>query len=558
MLILLRAPVTLVQRMQSRRAQVVRSRGQGVVAEVPRQLLGSLERGDPHAGQVDVLVEPLAQAAHLDRTVAAYRVLDDAVAVGLGGEAPRPRLPVGGPERAHRRVVARGAPVLPERDHPVRGRVGVVVRIGVVGEPRHPGRRLADLVGDLAVGALILRQEAQTLRHQRGLAGGVHRERVDGGVSTEEPPEARPVAAAARPPSRHQPAPEVGVADALFLEIDFGPLQRQVERVVGRVDRRHRGQHGVRPGTVAPIDAAGIGKEPVVGGEDRVTGLGARRDGDRDEFVADARRVHMDRHRGRSLRDPVRGQGLAVRGPRRPDDRVVLLQALTQDECPVPRVPEDVLASERRGPHVLERGLELHQYVQGLEGPDVQEHQDARLVAGREDRLLHRERRVAVRDGGALGAHLDPARNVLAGERLPVLRDLEPQLEIGGHFQGMHPELGRSGLRAEPGAPRTGNAEVHAGAHRVRQRDRGSHDREARHARMRRVGRHRDASHLGRRGRAGTESDRQHRDERDRAAAGGTRHADPEPEGGRDRDEAHDRSFPKAPRKREARSTGWL
>lgn len=101
----------------------------------------------------------------------------------------------------------------------------MVVGVGEFLEPGDGAGGLADFVGNLPVFPLVVGQEAEALCHQLPLAGGVHGKGIDGCVSAEEPAEPRPEAGAGGAPPRHQPAPQIGVAGALFLQVHLGPLQ---------------------------------------------------------------------------------------------------------------------------------------------------------------------------------------------------------------------------------------------------------------------------------------------------------------------------------------------
>ena len=100
-------------------------------------------------------------------------------------------------------------------------------------------------------------------------------------------------------------------------------------------------------------------------------------------------------------------------------------------------------------------------------------------VPGREDVLAHPEGRVAVGDGGELGADVHGARDAVAGDGIAVPGRPEAELEAVPDLEGVDPQLGLAGLEAEPGGAGAGDAEVLAGPHRAGEFDGGGEDGEA-------------------------------------------------------------------------------
>ena len=119
------------------------------------------------------------------------------------------------------------------------------VRIAV---PVHVAGALRDLVRDLAVGTLVLREESQcAVAHELHLTDAGHGERVDRRIATEEPAEAGAIAGtAAQAVPGHQSATEVGIADHRFIEIDLCVLHGAVKQRVRRAHGQHRRAQRVR------------------------------------------------------------------------------------------------------------------------------------------------------------------------------------------------------------------------------------------------------------------------------------------------------------------------
>ena len=241
----------------------------------------------------------------------------------------------------------------------MRGRVGVVVGVGVGGEPVDVCGRLRDFVGDLAVVALVAGQEGKLLGDQLPLSQRVHGMGVDHRVAAEEPAEAGTRTGLRQSPPRHESAPQVGVADALLLQVDLGPFERQVERRVGGLDRGGGGQRRVGPGAGVPVEQFGVRDQTCVAGEDRIAGYGSASHRDRDELPPGALRADRDDHGAGRLAELVRGVRDRVRRPRRTHHRVARPQALGEDEDAPSPVPVGVLSAQRRRPHVVEDRLEL-------------------------------------------------------------------------------------------------------------------------------------------------------------------------------------------------------
>ena len=389
MVALVRPPVGAIEGRAGGRGDPRRLLGHRRVAHSLRQRQRALQCRDPDSRQVNVLVDRRAQAPHLDRGQAPDRVLDDAVAIGLGAQAPLPGSAVGRPEFLEQPVIAARAPVLVERQHPVGSRVGVVVGVGIGLEPVDVRSALRDLVGDLAVVALVPGQKAEFLGDQLPLAQSVHGEGVHHRVAAEEPSESGAGAAAGEPPARDQAAPQIGVADALLLEIDLRPLEGEVEGRIGGLDGRGGRQGRVGPGAGVLVEPLGVPDQFGVAGKDGVARGGPPSDGNGDELAPGPLRIDRDDHRSRRFAELMRRVLHRVRRPGGAHDRVVPLQALRENEdAPLP-VPKGVLPAERRRPHEVEDGMELGHDLEWVRAVHVEEHQDARdvCVPGCEDVL---------------------------------------------------------------------------------------------------------------------------------------------------------------------------
>ena len=483
-------PVGVVQRLAGNRGDPRGSLGHLGVAQPLRQRERALQRRDPDSGQVDILVDRGAQSSHFDRGQAPDRVLDDAVAVGLGAQAPLEGSPVCRPQFLEQPVIAARAPVLVERQHPVGSRVGVVVGVRIGLEPVDVRRALRDLVGDLAVVALIAGQEAEFLGDQLPLAEGVHGEGVHHRVAAEEPSESGAGPAAGEPPARDQAAPQVGVADALLLEVDLRPFEGQVERGIGGLDGRRCSQRRVRPGAGLPVEPLGVRDQAAVVSEHSVPRHRSRGDGDVDELAPGTLRIDRDDHRAGRLPELVRRVLHRVRRPGRADDRVVPLQALRENEDAPSPVPEGVLPAQRRGPHEVEDGMELGGDLDRVRAVDVEEHEDAGgvRVPGRQDVLAYPEGRVAVGDGGELRPHLDRPRDQLARDGGAVAGRRKAETEAASDLERVDPEFGVAGLHPQPRRARAGDSEVLARAHGAGELDGRCRDGEARDRKRGQVG----------------------------------------------------------------------
>ena len=464
------------------------------VAARCRHLAHRVDGENPHGREVDVLVDALADLADLDGTEAARRVLDDAVAVRVVFEAPRPRLLQCRPQLGDQRIVARGAPVLPCGGDPVRRRVGVVVGVGKIAEPRHLARRLRDLVRDLAVGTLVLGEEPESLGHEAMHARRRHRQRVDRRVAAEEPPESWAQALPRRRPSRHRTTPEVGVAHALLVEVHLGPLERQVEAVVGRIDRHGRIAQAGGMLDALPVERRGVGDEPLVRREELVTFHRAGNNGDGNELTLRAFGVNGNAEHARSIRKRMRGMVRRRRRPRRTEIAVPLAQALGEHEGLPLGVPRGVLPAKRAWPGVLEHVPEARDDLERMNAVDVEQHEQPGLIEWCEDVLADGERGVRVRDRRQLGPDIDATRHVGAAHRVGVVGDPEVEPEAADQLERVHPQLGLSRFRTQPGRPRADNAEILLRTHIAAQPDRRCLDGELRDRRERRWRRPRLAS----------------------------------------------------------------
>ena len=333
---------------------------------------------------------------------------------------------------------------------------------------------------DLAVLALVSREKGEFLRHQFPLPERVHGEARLRRVAAEEPAEAgtRPVARKA--PARNEPAPEVGIADALLLQVDLRPLQGEIEPRIRRLDGDGGGEHRVGPCALGVVQRTGLGDQPIVTGEDLLPGRGSSRHRDRDELPARAFRVDRDHHGARRLAQLMGGVFHGVRGPWRPDDGVRLLQALGEHEGAPLRVPVGVLPTERTRPHVVQHGLELGDDLERFGALHLQQDQEAGEFGGRKDVLAHLKGRVAVGDGRKFGPDVYRARDGATRDRRSVGRGREAEPEPVSDFEGVDPQLRLPGLEAEPRRPGPGHAQVFAGTDGAREFDRRRCDLEAR------------------------------------------------------------------------------
>ena len=154
-------------------------------------------RLDPQSLQVDLFVRRIERAA-FHPAVADVRVLDQAVAVGVGGRGEairlddrRPRTRRGMRDRRWRASSRRGRSrtAASHRRWPTRTETG---------EPRHERRALRDLVRDLAVlrAGYRRRNVERRARGRRSRRTAVSRQRRPQRVAAEEPGEAGPLAVA--------------------------------------------------------------------------------------------------------------------------------------------------------------------------------------------------------------------------------------------------------------------------------------------------------------------------------------------------------------------------
>ena len=184
-------------------------------------------------------------------------------------------------------------------------------------------------------------------------------------------------------------------------------------------------------------------------------------------------RIDRNDHRAGRLAELVRRVLDRIGRPRRAHHRVLLLQAFGEDEDAPPAVPIGVLPPQRRGPHVVQHRVELHDDLHRVRAVDFEEDEDAGRgrVPGREDVLAHLEGGVAVGDGGELGG--GPGSCARPRRRGWGRRSgrRKGEAEAGADLERMHPQFGLAGLDAEPGRARAGDAQVLARSYGAGQLD---------------------------------------------------------------------------------------
>ena len=295
---------------------------------------------------------------------------------------------------------------------------------------------------DFAVGALELFEEVESHARRGEVAVGVEGERSPHGVATEEPGEAGPLALARRAEARDQARAEQRVFDQALVNADLRPRERLVDAVVRRHDgRRLFGEPPVVLDVLLVKLARGVEDSPVR--SLRVaTPFDAPGDDDGDEVRLQLAGRHVDEelcgHVARLLlvwhdRHVARG-GAA-------DDAREAARLFGDEIGALTLVPRKASGHQASGPHQFQAGAEADGHGEREHAVNVEQHEDARLVQGREDRLSDGEGRVSVGNGGRLGADVDRGRRVGGAQFERVAFEAERQLEPFEDFERIDPRF---------------------------------------------------------------------------------------------------------------------
>ena len=181
----------------------------------------------------------------------------------------------------------------------------------------------------------------------------------------------------------------------------------------------------------------------------RVQPFRARRDHDRHQTLGGRLGSNHDRELRRRIRQVVRGLFRRLDAKRRPDDRGVLAAAFAGDVRLEGVVPVAVLPAQRRRPHGLQIGPELHHDFERFRRLDVEQHERALFVDRHQPRRVHRERGVGVPNARRFGTNVHGTGETGAGDRIGVLGHPERQPEIVQHLERVDPRLEAPVLAAE-------------------------------------------------------------------------------------------------------------
>ena len=421
----------------------------------------AVERGHPHAAEVDVRKDADLQVAHFERPRTGGGILHQAVAILVRRQRPLIRPLEIGPQLLHERHVVGLAPVLAGREDPERRGVAVIEGVGV-GKPVNASGTLRDLMGDLPVGALILREEAErAVAHQGALPRAGHRQRIDRRVTAEEPAKAGTISRTTRESiARDQSATEIGIADVRFVEVDLGIFDGAIELGTRRMQCQLRRAQRVGMGhALSPRTFGGtrLHQGPIER-ERRIAGHGPTGQHDRDVGHAQVdtlpRRLAETRcgvaltgatdaddqlgwRRGEHVRRHIRRLGHC----RRPKEGVDRLLPLGEEEGARLLLPDQVLAAEPGGPGIVDVGGKAGDDLERADRVDLEQDDDGWLIEGDEDVLAHGELFVAVLDRHPFGALDHRSCDAPPGDRLGVLGHPEREFEVMEPLDRPRPEL---------------------------------------------------------------------------------------------------------------------
>ena len=376
------------------------------------------------------------------------------------------------------------------RDDVERRGVGAVPGIRVIGEPRNERGTLGDLVGNLAVRALVLLQEVQGGARGRDVTLCVESEGGPERVAAEEPGEPGPLALARGPEAGQQPGAQRRARGQPLVDADLRPRERGVQAAVRSRHLRRALLERVVIRHVLSVERGDRSEQAVVVGPCLVLSVHASHEEDRHQVRGHALARDVDHEAQREvLRLLLVGHHRRVARVGRADERDEPLAFLGDRVDVGLLVPAHVARHQPRRPHQPQPGPERARDRHGQRAVHVEQHHRRRLLEGSEERLPHRERGVRVREHGGLGPHLDPRHRVgpFDVERVSLEPEREP--EVVGELQRIGPRLDPAVLVAEEGGAPADHVEERARPDRTLQLQPALRHGKAGHLRRGRLGR---------------------------------------------------------------------
>ena len=169
----------------------------------------------------------------------------------------------------------------------------------------------------------------------------------------------------------------------MLVQVDLGPCEREVQLVVGSVERRGVREEIVDIGAPLAIKCLSASEEAAVERDHRIARCGGCCHSNRNELGRCRGRVDGNGERVGCIGQGVSRMGRCASRPWGTDHGVPLAQALGEHECLFVRVPERVLPAERTGPRVLKHGSKTHDDLELPERINVEQHQEPSLVEWR-------------------------------------------------------------------------------------------------------------------------------------------------------------------------------
>ncbi len=410
-------------------------------------------RLDPDPADVDIGLDAPGELAVFQRPKPGGGVVHQTVPVLVRGQAPVPPFQHAGPGLPQKLQIPRAAHQVAHGEDVIGGRVAVDVAVVVVTPPVHVLDRLGDLVGHLAVLPLEGTHESEHVTGDVVSTERIQAQGVDVGVAAKIPAEAgAPAGAGAREP-RHKPRAVEGraVNDQVVVG-DFGPLERQVQLVVRRVDA-HGAFQQLRIVLVRPlVHAPGVRKQGIVDSLRLLPFPISARHRHGDELFRNSLGVFNRDHKFAGAVGEHVGGGVAQTLPQGTAENAPgLLRRGTDHIGPGLLVPVGPLAANPRRPHGLEHGLEADHDLQRLCALHLQQHQGSGLVDGGHEVRLDREGLIDIGQRRHRRTHRHVPHQLLPPQGPRALAEQKGKLSVAEELHRPGPGFETAALLAQHG-----------------------------------------------------------------------------------------------------------